>query len=109
MWRQIVVAPITIISSITWISISDLELIHLTLLCTLSILIVIKISFFLEVVRQIKTFSRIKVNKNLSDIFPIRNGLKLGDSLLALLLNSALEYTSRRIQVNLDGLKLNGT
>ena len=42
-------------------------------------------------------------------MFPIRNGLKQGDALLPLLLNSALEYTIRRVLVNQDGLKLNGT
>jgi hypothetical protein len=45
----------------------------------------------------------------LSDIFPIKNGLKQGDSLSSLLLIFALEYASSRVQVNQDSFKLSGT
>ena len=44
----------------------------------------------------------------MSDMFPIRNGLKQGDVLSPLPSNVALEY-GIGVQVNQDGLQLNGT
>ena len=55
-----------------------------------------------------ETYSGVRVGKNLSDMFPIKNGLKQGDALSPLLLNVALEYAIRRVHVKQDGLKLNG-
>jgi len=56
-----------------------------------------------------ETYSRVRVGKNVSDRFPIRNGLKQGDALTPILFNFALENTIRRVQVNKDDSKLNDT
>ena len=74
--------------------------------------ILIEFGIPMKLVRLIKmclteTYSRVRVGKKLSDMFPNRNGLKQGDGLSLLLLNFASEYAIRRVQVNQDGFKLN--
>ena len=56
-----------------------------------------------------ETFSRVRVGKHLSDMFPIKNVFKNGDALSPLLFNFVFEHAIRRVQVNQDGFKLNGT
>jgi len=64
--------------------------------------IVTELGILKKLVRLIKmclteTYSRVRVGKNLSDVFPMRNDLKQGDVLLPLLFNSALEYAIKRV------------
>ena len=76
--------------------------------------ILIEFGIPMKVVKLIKmclteTYTRVRVGKNLSVMFPIRHGLKQRDALTPMLFNFAFEYAIRGVQVNQDGLKVNDT
>jgi hypothetical protein len=67
----------------------------------------------MKLVRLIKmcvneTCNKVRIDKHVSDNFPIQTGLKQGDALSPLLFNFVLRYAIRKAQKNLLGLKLNG-
>jgi hypothetical protein len=62
--------------------------------------ILIGFGILMKLVRLIKvclnkTYSKVPIGKNISDAFPIKNGVNQGDALLPLLFNFALEYAIR--------------
>jgi hypothetical protein len=71
--------------------------------------ILVEFGIPMKIVRLIEmglteTYSRVRVGKNLSDMFPSTSGLEKGDALLSLLFTLALEYAARRVQVIQDCL-----
>jgi hypothetical protein len=68
----------------------------------------------MKLIRLIKTglnetYSEVHIGKNLSDNFPIQNGLKQGNSIFLVPFNYVLKYPIIKVQENQVGLKLNGT
>jgi len=53
-----------------------------------------------------ETFSRVRVCKHLSNLFPVKHGFKQGDALTSLLFNFAFEYVITRIEVNQEDFKI---
>jgi hypothetical protein len=59
----------------------------------------------MKLVRLIKmylngTHSKVCIGKNISEAFPVQNGLQQGHDLLPMLYNFALEYTTVKVQEN---------
>jgi hypothetical protein len=75
--------------------------------------ILIQFGILMKLVRLIKmclneTCIRVRIEKHLSDMFPIKNSLKQGDAFSPLLFSFVLNCAIRRFQASQYGLKLNG-
>jgi hypothetical protein len=55
------------------------------------------------------TCIRVRAGKHLCDVFALKNVLKKRDVSWPFFFNVAVQYAIRRVRVNKDGLKLNGT
>jgi hypothetical protein len=61
--------------------------------------VLMKLVWLIEM-RLNDTYSKVSRGKNLSDAFPIQNGLREGNGLSPLILNFALEYAVTKVQEN---------
>jgi hypothetical protein len=61
----------------------------------------IEFGIFLELVRLMKICSRVRLCKNLSDIYPIKNTLRKVDALSLLLFSHTVENNIRRVLVEI--------
>jgi len=106
-WREFLSAPFLGRKNLTTARVSVLLKSRASLTCLQaknlsalrynSITFSLKLASPMEVVRLIKirlneTYSRVRVGKELSDMFPITNGLKQGDAVSPLLFNFDLAY-----------------